>query len=165
MSVGAFSQLVKGAIDAADNLRDMSQMTGIAVEELNGLGFAASQAGGSLESMVGAAGKLNKAIIETANGNGEAQAAFKALGISVIDASGNLKKADEVMADVADQFAKYQDGPEKAALAVALFGKAGADLIPLLNDGGRAMRENSAYAKQYSGQTTDLLGIPDKRDQ
>lgn len=161
VAAGALAVLVKGSIDAADNLRDMSQKTGIAVEDLSGLGFAAGQAGGSLESMVGAAGKLNKAISEAAGGNKETGAAFKALGIDVLDASGNLKKADVVMAEVADQFAKYEDGPEKAALALRILGKSGADMIPLLNDGGDAMRENVAYAKQYSGATTDLSNAAD----
>lgn len=155
-AVGTLAMLVKNAADAADSLRDMSQMTGISVEDLNGLGFAAGQAGGSLESMVAAAGKLNKSIAESADGTGKQAGAFSALGISVKDAEGNLKKADVVMAEVADQFAKYEDGPEKAALAVTLFGKAGADMIPLLNEGGESMRANVAYAKQYSGQTTEL---------
>jgi len=160
-SVGGFAMIIKGAVDAADNLRDMSQKTGLAVEELNGLGFASGQAGGSLEAMGAAAGKLNKALTESAGGNGEAAEAFKALGISVKDAEGNLKKADVVMAEVADQFAKYQDGPEKAAIALRLFGKAGADMIPLLNDGGDAMRENIEYAKRYSFATTDLSNAAD----
>lgn len=161
-AVGTLAMLVKNAADAADSLRDMSQMTGISVEDLNGLGFAAGQAGGSLESMVAAAGKLNKAITESADGTGKSAVAFDALGISVKDAEGNLKKADVVMAEVADQFAKYEDGPEKAALAVQLFGKAGADMIPLLNEGGDSMRENIAYAKQYSGQTTELSNAADE---
>jgi hypothetical protein len=160
-TVGALAGLVKGAIDAADNLRDMSQKTGIAVEELNGLGFAAGQAGGSLDSMVGAAGKLNKSILDAAGGGKETGEAFKALGIDVIDATGALKKTDVVMTEMADQFAKYRDGPEKAAIAIALFGKSGADMIPMLNDGGNAMRENVAYAKQYSGATTELSNAAD----
>lgn len=160
-SIGGFAMIVKGAVDAADNLRDMSQKTGIAVEELNGLGFASGQAGGSLEAMGAAAGKLNKAVAEARDGNGEAAEAFKALGISVKDAEGNLKRADVVMAEVADQFEKYRDGPEKAAIALRLFGKAGADMIPLLNDGGGAMRENIEYAKRYSYQTTELSDAAD----
>ena len=160
-SIGGFAMIVKGAVDAADNLRDMSQKTGIAVEELNGLGFASGQAGGSLEAMASAAGKLNKSITESAGGNGEAAEAFKALGISVKDAEGNLKKADVVMAEVADQFARYQDGPEKAAIALRLFGKAGADMIPLLNDGGDALRENVEYAQRYSHATSELSDMAD----
>lgn len=157
----ALAVMVKESIDAADNLRDMSQKTGVAIETLNGLGFAAGQAGGDLESVASAAGKMNKAVTEAAGGNKEASDAFDALGISITDAEGNLKSADVLIAEVADQFEKYADGPEKSAIALRLFGKAGADMIPLLNDGGDALRENIEYAKQYSGLTTELADASD----
>ncbi len=159
---GALAIMVKQSIDAADKLRDMSQKTAIAVETLNGMGFAASQAGGSLDGMVAAAGKLNKAIAEAAQGTPEQANAFKALGISVQDSSGKLKTADVVMAEMAEKFASYADGPEKVALAIALMGKSGADMIPVLNDGGAAMRENIEYSKQYSGLTTELAAGADQ---
>lgn len=161
-AVGALAVLVKGAIDAADNLRDMSQKTGIAVEELNGLAFAAGQAGGSLESMVAAAGKLNKSIADAGTGGKDTGAAFKAMGIDVRDSNGQLKTADVVMAELADKFAQYKDGPEKSAIALALFSKAGADMIPILNDGGDSMRDNIEYAKKYSGQTAELANMSDE---
>jgi hypothetical protein len=161
VTVGAFAELIKGSIDAADELRDMSQKTGVAVETLNGLGFAAGQAGGDLESVAAAAGKVNKSVAEAAGGNKDMAEAYDKLGIKVRDANGNLKTADVIMAEVADKFKDWADGPEKSAIALRIFGKAGADMIPLLNDGGDAMRENIAYAKQYSGVTEDLANASD----
>src|SRR6185369_15520712 len=64
--------------------------------------------------------------------------------------------ADKVIAEVADKFQNYADGPEKAAIALRLFGKAGADMIPLLNDGGAALRKNIEYFQKYSGVTQDI---------
>lgn len=155
------AMLVKNTIDAADNLRDMSQKTGIAIETLNGLGFASSQAGGSLDSMVKTAEKLNKAIADAAMGTREPAEAFKALGIKVTDASGKLKTADVVMAELADKYVSYADGPEKVALSLALASKYGAEMIPLLNDGGDALRENIAYAEKYSAMTTEMANQSD----
>ena len=82
LAVGGLTALVTGAIDAADKLRDLSQATGITVESLGGLGFAASQNGGSLEGVAAAAGKLNKTLAEAAAGSKEALEPFTALGIS-----------------------------------------------------------------------------------
>lgn len=161
LTVGAFAELIKGSIDAADELRDMSQKTGVAVQTLNGLGFAAGQAGGNLESVSAAAGKVNKSVAEAAGGNRDMIEAFSKLGIAVRDAQGNLKTADVVIAEVADKFKDYADGPEKTAIALRVFGKAGEEMIPLLNDGGDAMRENIAYAKQYSGVTDELASASD----
>jgi len=152
----ALYQLTIGSIDAADHLNDLSKKTGIAVETLGGIGFAAGQAGGNLDSASAAAGKLNKSLAEAAAGNKEAGEAFKALGINVKDAAGNTKSADVALVEIANKFATYADGPEKAALALKIFGKAGADIIPLLDDGGRALQENIEYYKRFSGVTTDL---------
>jgi hypothetical protein len=156
ISVAAFTNMITASIDAADHLNDLSKKTGIAVETLGGIGFAAKQAGGDLDSAAAGIGKLNKTIAEAAAGNKEAGGAFKALGINVLDAAGNTRKADDIFAEVADRFQEFEDGPEKSAIALKLFSKAGADLIPLLNDGGAALRKNVEYFKQYSGVTQQV---------
>ncbi len=162
LTVAAFTALVKGAIDAADHLNDLSKKTGIAVETLGGLGFAAQQSGSSLDAAASGFTKLNKTIAEAAAGNKSAVEAFKAINVSVRDASGNIKSADRVFAEIADRFASYEDGPNKAALAIRLFGKAGADLIPLLDEGGKKLQENVEYYKRYSGVTEDLAARADQ---
>lgn len=149
-------RFVQGSIDAADHLDDLSKKTGIAIDTLGGLGFAAQQSGSNLESMVAAAGKLNQSIAEAGAGNAEKIEAFKALGISVRDASGNLKSADTLMAELANKFEQYADGPNKVALAVRLLGKAGADQIPVLNEGGAKLQQNVEYYKRFSGVTQDV---------
>jgi hypothetical protein len=156
VSVGALAALVKSSIDAADHLNDLSKKTGVAVDVLGGLGFAAAQAGGDLDTIASAAGKLNKTIAEAGSGNRDAIQAFQALGISVEDAQGRLKTADKVLVEIADKFENLADGPEKARLALAYFSKAGADLIPLLNDGGEALRKNIEYYQRYAGITQDV---------
>jgi len=154
--------LVKSSIDAADHLNDLSKQTGIAVGTLGGIGFAAGQAGGNLESVSAAAGKLNKSIAEAIAGNKDAVQAFDALGVSVKDAEGKTKTADRVMIEIANRFQSFADGPEKAALALRLFGKSGADIIPLLNDGGRALQENIDYYQRFAGVTEDTARAADQ---
>lgn len=161
VSVGGIAAMVKANIDAADSLRDLSQETGVAVETLGGLGFAASQAGGNLESIADAAGKLNKSIAGAAGGNKQFGDAFKALNIEIKNANGTLKTADQVLVEIADKFAGYADGPEKAALATRLLGKAGAEQISLLNEGGRALQQNIEFYKRYGGVTQETA---DKAD-
>lgn len=160
--VAALGYMVKSSIDAADHLNDLSQKTGIAADTLGGIGFAAKNAGGDLESASAAAGKLNKSLAEAAAGNKQAQEAFTALGISVKDAAGNTKTADTALAEIATKFAGYADGPEKAALALRIFGKAGADIIPLLNGGGQALQDQIAYFKRYSGVTVETTKAADQ---
>jgi len=130
----------KGAIDAADNMRDLSQKTGVSVENLSRFQQAAQMAGTDVEGVGKAMGKLAKGMYEAATtGKGPTSDALQSLGISAVDASGKLRGTDQVMLDVADRFKQMPDGAQKAALAVQLFGKAGADMIPMLNEGRQAI--------------------------
>jgi hypothetical protein len=156
VSTAGLVAIVKNAIDAADHLNDLSKKTGVAVDVLGGIGFAATQAGGDLNTVATAVGKLNKTIAEAGSGNKEAVAAFEALGISVEAGAGKLKTADKVLVEIANRFQNFEDGPEKAALALKYFSKAGADMIPLLNDGGEALLRNIEYFQKYSGVTQDI---------
>jgi hypothetical protein len=133
--------MAKGAIDAADNMNDLSQKTGVSVESLSKFQQAANASGTSIEGVGAAMIKLNRNM---ATDNAGAADALKSLGINAKDASGKLKNTDQVMLEVADKFAKMEDGAKKSAAAQALFGKSGADLIPLLNGGGKAIRDLSA---------------------
>ncbi len=160
---GKFIDLVRSSIDAADHLNDLSQKTGIAVETLGGFGFAASQSGSSLDSAAAAIGKLNKTIAEAAAGSKQAAEPFKQMGIDIRDSvTGNLKTADQVMYEVAQRFQLYEDGPNKAALAMRLFGKSGADLIPMLNEGAEALRNNVEWFEKYGGVSTETAQAADR---
>lgn len=154
--------LTKSSIDAADHLLDLSKATGITVETLGGIGFAASQAGSDLDGTASALGKLNLSIAKAAAGDKEAAAAFQLMGVSIKDASGNARSADAVFADVAAKFGTYADGPEASALANALFGKSYQSLLPLLKDGGQALQANIAYYQQFGGVTTDTARQADE---
>lgn len=159
---GAFVHAIKSAIDFADSLNDLSKKTGIAVGTLGGLGYAASTAGVDLESVGKGAQKLAEKMAEAAGGGKQASAVFDAMKISVKNLDGSLKGTDQVLAEVADRFASYADGPEKAALATELMSKAGANLIPLLDEGGAKLREMIADYQKYGGVTTDTAARADQ---
>ena len=63
------------------------------------------------------------------------------MGISIKNTDGSLKSSGQVLDEVANKFAGYEDSATKTALAVQLFGRAGADLIPLLNAGSAGIKE------------------------
>lgn len=132
----------KGAIDAADDMNDLAQKTGVSVERLSQFQQAADKSGTSLDAVGGAMVKLNKGLAEGADS--KAGEALKSLGINANDASGKLKTTDQIMLEVADKFAKMPDSAQKSALAMQLFGKSGADLIPLLNGGRDSIESLSA---------------------
>lgn len=151
-AAAALGVAVKGAIDEADKLGKMAQSIGVPVEELSRLKHAADLSGVGIEELGKSVGKLSKAMSEVAGGGtGPAADAFRALGISVTDTDGKLRSSTEVMTDIAARFGKMEDGAGKTALAMAIFGKSGASMIPMLNQGAVALREMMNEA--------DALGI------
>jgi hypothetical protein len=139
-SAAAFSGWIKGAIDAADETNKLTQKTGLLAEQVAGLKLA-FELGGAGDAFATAMARLAK---EAVGGN----KAFAAMGVAVTDASGKLKSTRDLIGEVADKFAGYEDGLEKTALAMQLFGKAGADLIPVLNGGAKSFGEMDAKAKE-----------------
>ena len=152
-------QAVKGAVDMLDQLDDLSEKTGIATEALSALRYAGEVVGTPVEALATGIRKLSLNMAAAAGGGKEQAAAFQAIGVSFKNLDGSLRGSDQVLGAIADKFASFRDGPEKAALAVELFGKAGADMIPLLNKGSAGMAELRAEAERlgvvFSG---DLAG-------
>lgn len=143
--IAGLTALAKGSIDAADNLNDLRQRTGVSVENLSKFGAAAEDAGSSIDEVAKSMGRLSKGIVDPASKTNEA---LKSIGINSRDAAGNVRGVDAIMLDLADKFAKMPDGAQKTALAMELFGKSGANLIPMLNGGREAL---SQYQATISG--------------
>ena len=147
-SGAAFTAGIKSVIDGADQLQKASQKYGVAVEQLSALSYAGKLSDVSLEAIGTGLKKLSVNMLDTAAGAGEAKEAFKALGVEVKNADGSLKSSDQVLAEIADRFAGMEDGAGKTALAVRLFGRAGADLIPLLNQGSKGLADMKEEAER-----------------
>jgi methyl-accepting chemotaxis protein len=165
LATGAgLAAMAKGAIDAADNMNDLSQKTGVSVESLSKFQQAANASGTSIEGVGGAMLQFTKRF---QSGAGPAADALKKISISATDASGKLKSTDTIMLEVADKFKNMEDGGKKAELAFALFGKAGADMIPMLNGGRKSIEDLAAtmtgpFAKGADGLNDKLAELEGK---
>ncbi len=121
--------------NTADELANLAQKTGVSVEALSGLTYVAKMSDTDLQGLVKGLQRLSVAMFDTQTQGEEGSAALKALGVSAVDASGQIRPTEQVLLDLADKFANMPDGADKAALAMKLFGKEGMSLIPLLNQG------------------------------
>ena len=92
--------------------------------------------------------KFDRMVAEATGGNKTYMQTFEDLGIKIKDSAGNLRQPNEIFEDVADIFHNTEDGIGKTALAVELFGKSGADLIPMLNDGKAGLKAFYAEAER-----------------
>lgn len=167
LSAGGLIGMAKASLDAGDAIHDMAQRTGISVESLAKFKKAAATTGTDLESVAKASMKLSKGLYDAATtGKGPAADALQQLGIKATDAAGKVRSADAVMLDIATKFKSLPDGVEKTALAIKLFGRSGAEMIPMLNMGGDAIdklkvKMTEAFAKkadEYKDKLTALSG-------
>jgi TP901 family phage tail tape measure protein len=151
-ALAGLAAIAKRTIDAADNLNDLSQRTGVAVESLSRFGNAAADSGSSVDEVAKAMSRLARGVVDPAS---SASQALNKIGISALDSSGKVKSLDEIMLSISDVFAKLPDGAQKAALAQELFGKSGVNLIPLLNQGREALSQYSATIDTELAQASD----------
>jgi hypothetical protein len=129
LSVVGLTAGVKSAIDAFDEMNKAAQKTGTSVRTLSALRYAAEQADVPFETLQKGLQKFAKTLDAARDGSKDATQALQALGVS---SRSDLK---EGLLGIADAFAKMPDGARKVALSLQLFGKAGAELIPFLNQG------------------------------
>jgi len=155
--VAGLSAVVKKSIDAGDELFNLQAKTGVAANQLIGIGNAAKLADVDVGTLGKGLTKLNVNLVKAAEGNDDLARKFKALGVDVKTAGGQVVPADKALKQIADRFADMPDGAQKAAAAVALFGKSGADLIPLLNEGAASMEKFSYKVGEDFAARSDLF--------
>jgi len=162
VSVAGLTAMVKSAIDTGDALDEMSQRVGVSVETLSVWKPAAEQSGMSGESFEKGLRKLSTTMLEAATGSEDAARGFSAVGVEFKNQDGTLRATDQVLLDLAERFKAMPDGAEKTALAVQLFGKSGAELIPFLNQGRDGINELAAEMQalgvQMSSETAAQAG-------
>lgn len=147
----AFDKLIKSAAD----FQDIAEKIGGSAEGIASFGTAAGTAGVDIETIAAASVKLTSALVGVDDESKAAGAAIKALGLDLKDFK-SLSPEDQIEA-VAKALSGFEDGANKTAVAVALFGKSGAQLLPFLKaleeQGGRQViltEQQIQLADQYA---------------
>lgn len=154
LAFGAVTVGVTRAINRMDDIAKSAQKVGIGTEAFSKLAYAADLSGVSFEQLEGALAKLAKTQDMAAQGGKEQLEYFKALEIEFENADKTLRSTDEVLADLADRFAMLPDGSNKTAAAMALLGRSGAQLIPLLNGGSKGLADMGHELENLGGVVT-----------
>lgn len=137
---------VKMFADSGDIITKMGQKTGVGAEALSSLSYAASQSGSNLEAVGPAINKMQKYLVEATTAGSEAADTLEAIGLSA-QAIKSLSPDAQFKA-IADKIAGIQDPATKTAVAMRIFGKSGAELIPLLDEGSRGIQKLQDDAKR-----------------
>lgn len=149
-AVTALGYAVKGVIDYADEMDKAAQKFGVPIEDLTRLKYAAEMSNVSFESLGTGLRKLAQNMDDAATGGFSRGAeAFQRLGVEVRNTDGSMRSQSDVMGDLAAKFETMPDGAQKTALAMQIFGKSGADLIPILNEGKAGLAALTAEADAF----------------
>ena len=129
--VHGLEEVIHGTAEYGHQLEQISERTGMNTDAVQRFGFAAGLAGESLDSTGMSLNHLARAMDGARSGNEEAMRTFSRLGVSVTDAHGKLRPMNDVLLNLGDSF-KHFEGPERLALAMAVFGRSGSKLITIL---------------------------------
>ena len=154
------------AVDAADDLKTLSQQTGISTDELQKYQYAAELVDVSTESIVGAQQKLIKSMSSSSSATVDA---FNQIGVATTNADGSLRSSNEVFYEVLEGLSKVTNETERDVLAMQIFGKSASELAGIIDDGGAALKEYGDQAEELglimSGDTLDALAAVDDQIQ
>ena len=125
----------------ADNFAKMSKKVGVSVESLQQLEFAAQISGTNLGVLRTAMQRMSRTADDANQGLASAKENFDRLGVSLKNDKGELKSLDVLLTESADAFRAMDNPTERTALAVKLFGRSGAEMLPMLMEGTEGIKK------------------------
>lgn len=164
-AVDKILEWVNSAQEAAEKVERLSAQLGASTDQVQVLGAVAKLTGTDFNGMALALERTQLRLREAASANNPAQAALKALGEGA--KTFIALPIPEQLERLADDFSRFADGPTKTAAAVALLGRSGADLIPVLDRGreGLAELEKTARAAGAVLAEDDVKALADAKEQ
>lgn len=172
-AVVGFGALIAKSVSSADSIQKTADVFGMTAERVQELTYVGTKLDVELDVMTKAQQLLTKNMYLAKDGTGAQSEAFALLGLSVTDSSGNLRDSQVVMAEAITSLGKMENGTQRDALAMQIFGKSAMELNPLIKAGGDeiarltdeahkngAVMSNEAVAGLDSfGDSVDAMGL------
>ena len=141
----AMISMTKESASFADNIITLSMQTGQSTQQLQEFAYASELIDVSVDTLQGSLTKLTNNMQNTMNGTGNAKASFEALGVSVTNADGSMRSANDVFYETIDALGQVKNETERDAMAMDIFGRSAQDLNPLIIQGSKTIK---AYADE-----------------
>ena len=141
----AMISMTKESASFADNIITLSMQTGQSTQQLQEFAYASELIDVSVDTLQGSLTKLTNNMQDTMNGTGNAKASFEALGVSVTNADGSMRSANDVFYETIDALGQVKNETERDAMAMDIFGRSAQDLNPLIIQGSKTLK---AYADE-----------------
>ena len=148
----------------ADDLNTMSKQYRIGTKQLQLYSAAAKLVDVDVNDIAKSHVKLTKAMKSANDGSKNQAEAFKALGINITDANGELRDSDTVWQETIKALGSMENETERDALAMRLMGGAAKNLNPLIADGGETYKRVAETMKKYGLDFVDQKTLDDANE-
>jgi hypothetical protein len=145
-AVGALGLLVTKTQDVVFAMQKQAQQAGVSIEQFSKMAYAAKVAGMDQEQMAVIMTRIAKSSFEAASGNKKSAAAYKELGVTVMDANGHFKTADQLAIEVAKSLDGFAESAGKTGVETTIMGRSGAMAASFMNVLANRFDEVSATA-------------------
>lgn len=142
----AFIDVTIEAAAAADEMLTMSSISGMSVETLQEMEYAAEFVDVSVDRLNDGFKDLTSAMKSANTGSEDAQKAFAQLGIDIYDSTGNLRDAKDVFFETIDALGQLEAGTQRDTLAMTIFSESARELNPLIDAGSEKLRQLAQQA-------------------
>lgn len=146
--------MVSSAIAARNNIQDLVEITGGTANGLSAIASEAEAAGVGIDTVSSAMVRLTSSLAGQDEESGKVAKALDAIGLSTAELK--ALAPDQALFEIAKAFNNFEDGAGKSAVATALFGKSGAQLLPLLNDLAEKTELVGTVTGEQAQQAADL---------
>jgi hypothetical protein len=133
--------LANNTATIGDNFAKAASRIGMTSEELQKLSYAAERSGTNVQAVESAMSGLNRKLAQVQRGTESQIELFDKYGVQLKDTNGEFRSTSDIISSIADTINGYSNATDQAAAATALFGSAGAQLLPMLKGGSTGLEQ------------------------
>jgi hypothetical protein len=141
---------LKGQAEAAHQFELLSVRTGLSIKESQQYSAAAKIEGVDINSLTMMIRALSQSLSENSDEGKKGKRALDELKVSAYQSNGQMKDTGALLHDIGAALSKIPEGAERTRLSIAMFGRAGVELLPLIGN----MKEVDRIFKEF--------GLPDE---
>lgn len=152
---GTVATVTQSLISMGDELGDAAVRTGLSAQELAEWDHVAQLSGTSAEAVRGVLSRLPGVMDRVVGGNRAMRRTFAELGVSVTDAGGSMRASGDVMQDLVGALSRIRNPAQRAAMATRVFGRRGAELAGLFEQGADGVARLRSEVRELYGDDLD----------
>jgi hypothetical protein len=137
---------IRGEMERIDKIGKAANKLGIATEMFTGLEHAAALSGVEMEALETSLAKMAKGLSEAAIRGGPTADTLREIGLSaqtLADMTPN-----DALYKLADAIKAVENPMDRVRIATVLFGRAGVDMLPMLEGGAQGLRDMQREAER-----------------